>query len=250
MSAGSAQFADERADALGVPAPPFGLLSKWLSPLALADFEQRIFNKAAWASPGVAAAEAKAFGWSELDELLRAQPTPDVLVVARGALLQLAEPRSLRALRTLMSRGVGVCVRHAEQQHSALSRLASELGAHFDVPVHAQVFATPSATHGFSWHYDAEHVFILQTAGIKDYYFRENTVDLRRPASSAPDFSRIRAERSALRMARLLAGDCLYIPARWWHMAHCIEASLSVSLGVSEHASTQARGMHRANPAP
>ena len=35
-----------------------------------------------------------------------------------------------------------------------------------------QVFATPAGTHGFGWHYDLEDVFIAQTAGMKDYYFR------------------------------------------------------------------------------
>jgi ribosomal protein L16 Arg81 hydroxylase len=35
------------------------------------------------------------------------------------------------------------------------------------------------------------------------------------------------------RTARLFAGDWLYIPSRWWHMAKCIEDSLSISLGLS-----------------
>ena len=41
---------------------------------------------------------------------------------------------------------------------------------------HVQLFVTPAETHGFSWHYDAEEVFIVQTAGVKDYLLRENTV--------------------------------------------------------------------------
>ena len=210
------------------------VLPKWIAPLSLTDFQRSIFQKAAWAGPGVAADEASAFGWAELDQLMQARPAPDVLVVARGALLKDPEPRSLRTLRAFMSRGAGVCVRHAEQQHPALRALAGSLGAHFGMPVHAQVFATPAATYGFSWHYDAEHVFIVQTAGVKDYYFRENTVEPHAATGALPDFSRVSAERSVLRTARLLAGDCLYIPARWWHVAHCVQTSLSVSLGVSE----------------
>jgi hypothetical protein len=30
----------------------------------------------------------------------------------------------------------------------------------------------------------------------------------------------------------LIAGDWLYVPARWWHVAKCVEDSLSISLGV------------------
>ena len=210
------------------------MLQKWLGSLSLAEFKRNVLNKGAWARPGAAAEEAKVFGWLELDHLLRAQPRPDVLVVARGRLLAQSQPRSLGMLRALMSRGEGICVRHSEQQHPVLADLADALRCSFGTRVHAQVFATPGNTHGFSWHYDAEHVFIVQTAGVKDYYFRQNTVTLPAADRALPDFSLIRQERSALQTARLISGDCLYIPAGWWHMAHCVEDSLSVSLGLSE----------------
>ena len=42
----------------------------------------------------------------------------------------------------------------------------------------------------------------------------------------------IASERSPLQTARLLPGDCLYLPAGFWHMARSIEDSLSMSLGV------------------
>jgi len=67
---------------------------------------------------------------------------------------------------------------------------------------------------------------------VKDYYFRANTVDPASPVGSQPDFSLIRKERSPLATARLLPGDWLYIPARWWHVALPAEDSLSISLGV------------------
>ncbi len=31
---------------------------------------------------------------------------------------------------------------------------------------------------------------------------------------------------------RLCAGDWLYLPGRWWHVAKCVEDSLSISVGV------------------
>jgi len=210
------------------------VLGKWLAPRSWTTFEREVLNRSAWARPGIAADEAKAFGWTELDRLLGTEPEPDVLVVARGQLLPDRAPRALASLRRLMARGAGICARHSEQCHELLHDWADSLSRATQRRVHAQVFATPSKTHGFAWHYDAEHVFIVQTAGTKDYYFRKNTVDLRTPDGAAPDFSRVRTERSPLQTARLIAGDCLYIPARWWHMAVCIEDSLSVSLGLSE----------------
>jgi len=208
--------------------------SDWLTPLLWADFEHRRLHATAWARPSVAKTEADRFGWLELDQLLRTEPLPDVLVVARGELLRETQPRSLVALRRLMARGAGVCVRRTERQHPVLTDIASRLHRQSGRQVHAQIFATPRNTHGFSWHYDTEHVLIIQTAGVKDYYFRENTVAQRSTGHAMPDFSRVRCERSPLHTARLLAGDCLYLPARWWHMARCIDDSLSISLGLSE----------------
>jgi len=57
-----------------------------------------------------------------LDRVLR--NAPDVLVVARGALQQRSQPRSLAALKELMKRGLGICVRHAERHDPGIAALA------------------------------------------------------------------------------------------------------------------------------
>jgi len=134
-----------------------------------------------------------------------------------------------------MSDGIGVCVRRAEQHHTALAAAAAELSESLHGSVHVQVFVTPSENHGFGWHYDAEDVFIIQTAGSKDYYFRENTVT-KLDARGRFDFGAVRQEKSQLQTARLLPGDCLYLPAGFWHMARSVDNSLSMSLGVHPNA--------------
>lgn len=208
------------------------VLQEWLHPISGGDFRRRFLGINAWARPGAARAQVDLCSWKSIGRLLRSADTRDVLVVARGRLLALPAPRDLKGLRGLMHDGVGVCLRRVEDYDPPLAALARSLGSSFGAPsVRIQVFATPGGTHGFGWHYDAEEVFIVQTAGTKDYYFRKNTVEARRSSSSTPDFSGIRAETSPLQTARLIAG-CLYIPARWWHMAHCREDSLSISLGA------------------
>ena len=71
-----------------------------------------------------------------------------------------------------------------------------------------------------------------RSLGEKDYYIRDNTVARHTRLGEALDFSLIKAERSPLAAARLLAGDWLYIPRRFWHLVKCIEDSLSISVGV------------------
>lgn len=75
-------------------------------------------------------------------------------------------------------------------------------------------------------------MFILQTVGTKNYFFRENTVNARPAPAASYDFSAILRERSVLMTSTLKRGDWLYIPAGWWHVADAMEDSLSISLGV------------------
>ena len=130
-----------------------------------------------------------------------------------------------------MRMGIGLCMRHTERCHPRLALLATQFETALPGDVQVQIFVTPGETHGFGWHYDAEDVFIAQVAGVKDYYFRENTVEASTPFPPR-DFSGYHAEKSALMTATLVPGDFLYIPARWWHMALCREDALSISVGV------------------
>jgi 50S ribosomal protein L16 3-hydroxylase len=202
--------------------------------MSLGEWQESFLHKQAWARPSVANDVVESCGWESLGRLLRSKPSPDVLVVAGGKLMQDPAPRSLTELNRLMQRGIGLCLRRCERHDRVLGDFTSSIAASLGRRAHLQVFATPGGTHGFGWHYDAEDVFIVQTAGVKDYYFRENTVDRRIPDQAKPDFSRFRVEQSPLQTARLIAGDCLYIPARWWHMAQCVEDALSMSLGIWE----------------
>jgi 50S ribosomal protein L16 3-hydroxylase len=204
------------------------VLADWLGTISVDEFRAGYLCRAPIAQPATALEARAVLDWDVLDRVLRCDP--DVLVAARGQLLPVPPPRSRSELRGYLAAGVGLCVRHTERHDPGLARVASafaELGA-----AHVQLFVTPGGTHGFGWHYDDEDVFIAQTAGVKDYYFRANTVAAGDPASPAM-FSRFAEERSQLCTATLVPGDFLYVPARWWHMAMCREDALSISVGVA-----------------
>jgi 50S ribosomal protein L16 3-hydroxylase len=211
------------------------MLRDWLGDLSLDAFRATHLGCQAWARPGVALGQTPLFDWSALGRILE-HGDLDLIAVARGQFLDVPPPRSLDAARAMLATGAGFVIRRAERHDEALARFAESVTRDLPGHAHIQLFVTPGSTHGFAWHYDAEEVFITQTAGVKDYYFRANTVTTEAPRAVCHDFSRFRDETSPLQTARLLAGDVLYLPARWWHMAKCVEDSLSISLGIQPHA--------------
>ena len=134
-------------------------------------------------------------------------------------------------LRRLMAARLGLVIRRSERHDPELAQLARAFARDLPGEVHVQLYVTPAGTQTFGWHYDFEDVFIAQTLGTKDYYFRKNTVEVDTPFPPR-DFSGFHTECSVLQTATLVPGDFLYIPSRWWHMAVCREDSLSISVGV------------------
>jgi 50S ribosomal protein L16 3-hydroxylase len=212
-----------------------GPLATWIAPQELDVFMKQHLGREPMAAAGRASAHASACTWDVLDEMLRALPrADDLLVVAGGHNLELPAPRNLPELRTMLQGGVGVAMRSAEAYSPHVRALCGELAV--EVPGQQRViaFATAANTHGFGWHYDAEDVFIVQTAGDKEYLFRRNTqVDVTSATLRAqPDFTLHRKEVSPLMSCRLIAGDWLYLPRGYWHVAHAHADSLSLSIGI------------------
>lgn len=204
------------------------MLRDWIAPLTLADFRAQHFGRVAWAQPGSTKGSVATLDWTGLGRVLGVGA--DTIVCAKGQHLPFPAPRDLDELRAYMRMGIGLAMRYTERADAGLRAVADSFA---DLPgtPQVQVFATPSGTHGFGWHYDLEDVFIAQTAGVKDYYFRPNTVEADAPFPPK-DFSGYHAETSPLMTATLVAGDFLYIPSRWWHMAICKEDALSISVGL------------------
>ncbi len=213
-------------------APGAAMLGRWLAPEPVETFLRTCLGISPFARPGAAADVLRWFDWPMLDPLLAAQrPEPDVLVASRGQLVDELVPRNLSEARLVMGREQGVVIRKAERHEPRLAELARAFARDLPGKVHVQIYATPAGTQTFGWHFDSEEVFIVQAAGIKDYYMRNNTVGCGLPETQ-PDFSLVRQETSPLMVARLVPGDWLYIPARWWHLVHSVEDALSISIGV------------------
>lgn len=207
-------------------------LQQWLGATPVSDFVASTLGRAPLARPSSARGATRLLRWPVVDRLLR-RPDLDVLVVLAGREDVAPRPRSLAGLRQLMRAGLGIVVRRAERQDPDLAGLGRDVAADLRGRAHVQLFVTAASTHGFAWHYDAEEVFIVQTEGTKDYYFRRNTIDPDPLPRSRPDFARVREETTPIMTATLVPGDWLYLPRGWWHVARARTDSLSISLGVT-----------------
>jgi 50S ribosomal protein L16 3-hydroxylase len=223
-------------------------LREWLAPATVAEFTRDQLGRVPVTRSGAACGATGALTWQTLDRVLALSERPDVTVTCRGRALDLPPPRSLEEARGMMAQGLGFVVGGAERHDAELGALGRELTRELPGEAEIKIFVTPADTHGLGWHYDFEEVFIVQTAGVKDYYFRQNTVDRATPAGAQPDFNACRHETTPLATVRLAAGDWLYLPARWWHVAKCVEDSLSVSLRLRPRSAVAAEGRAVAKP--
>jgi ribosomal protein L16 Arg81 hydroxylase len=208
------------------------MLDEWLKPDDTRWFMENHFGKAPCARPGAAITAFSLWDWDIVDHLLKQESRLDLLTVTQGRLMDVPRPRSLLDVHCLMEWGVSIVIRSAEQHDRGTAALAERFSHILPGEVHVQLYITPGQTNSYGWHYDFEDVFIAQTAGVKDYYFRPNTVARAAVLGDRLDFSLVSKETSPTYCVRLIPGDWLYIPATWWHIVMCVENALSISVGI------------------
>ena len=171
--------------------------------------------------------------WDVLGRIL--EQRADVMVVRQGTRRSSDDSPNLQEARQLCEEGYTILVRHAERHDAQLKQLAESFQREFHAPVDVHIYVTPAGTHGFSWHYDAEDVFIIQTAGVKEYSLRKNTVNPWPLVETIPQDMRYERELMPLMRVELRAGDWLYIPCGYWHKGDVVaghQAAISLAVGV------------------
>ncbi len=184
----------------------------------VAKFVGEYLHRLPFALAGSARGACELGTWETVGSLL-AEAGEDALAVRGGEWYEGELPRNVAAARALGDEGYTIFVRHAERHQAALAELARAFETTFLGAVNIHVFATPPGAPGFSWHYDAEDVFIIQTAGEKEYSLRKNTVNPWPLEETLPADMRYEREQMPLMRVLLRAGDLLYIPCGWWHKA-------------------------------
>ncbi|HEV3339654.1 MAG TPA: cupin domain-containing protein, partial [Pirellulales bacterium] len=207
------------------------MIRQLLGDIPVQRFIAESFLRQPFSLPGGAAALAHLGSWEVLETIL-AQPGADVLVVKEGRRWEGAQSPSPGEARRLFSDGHTVLVRHAERCHAQLAELAAGFARDFRAAVDVHLYCTPAGQHGFGWHYDVEDVFIVQTAGSKEYSLRKNTVNPWPVLETLPPDMRYEREIMPLSRCLLSAGDWLYVPHGYWHKAEARDESISLAVGL------------------
>jgi ribosomal protein L16 Arg81 hydroxylase len=202
----------------------------------LASFIEQYLHRLPFAMAGSVPSLCELGSWDSVGAML-GPPEGDVFAVREGRWHEGPPPSDLAAVRALGDEGHTVFVRHAERHHAGLAGLATAFERTFRGPVNIHVFVTPAGAPGFSWHYDAEDVFIIQTQGAKEYSLRKNTVNPWPLEETLPPNMQYERELMPLMRVLLRAGDLLYIPCGYWHKAESKcelmgEAAISLAIGV------------------
>lgn len=207
------------------------MIERWFGSYPMDRFLAEHYLKSPFVLAGVCGELASLADWSMVGQLA-SQPERDVLVVRSGTQHAGHEPRTEQESRALVAEGHTLVFRGAERHASALAPLAEAFRHDLAGAVDVHLYCTPANQFGFGWHYDAEEVFVFQTSGAKEYLLRKNTVHPWPVLESLPADMHYEREIMPLWKCRLAAGDLLYIPSGYWHMAKAEEEAISLALGV------------------
>lgn len=212
-------------------------LQQLLDPTHKSKFVEECLLRQPISVPGAAREFSNLGSWNVLGKILAGE-NPDVMVVRQGEQRPGPAPADLHEAQALCRDGCTILVRHAETHHAGLQGLADDFARDFHAPVNVHMYLTPPGEWGFPWHYDAEEVFILQTAGGKEYSLRKNTVNPWPTEETLPADMQYEREIMPLMRVELAEGDWLYIPSGWWHKAETTSDEVSISLAVGVMART------------
>jgi ribosomal protein L16 Arg81 hydroxylase len=202
------------------------------------------YQRLPYSSPGGAAGLCELGTWETLSAILACQ-NADTLVCRSNARYEGPSPRTAGDAQRLIEEGYTLLVRHAERLNPRLAELAKSFERDLAAPVNVHMYCTPAGEHGFGWHYDAEEVFIVQTTGRKEYLLRKNTVNPWPIEETLPADMRYEREIMPLVRCELAAGDWLYIPSGYWHMAKASETAISLAIGVMPRTAVDLYGFLR-----
>jgi hypothetical protein len=127
--------------------------------------------------------------------------------------------------------GATLVLDSVEELYDPVGELAASLEHTLREHVQVNAYGSWGTTHGFDVHWDDHDVFVLQVSGRK----RWGVYGLSRPAPLYRD-AEPNTERPPAPVSEFVleAGDVLYLPRGWWHVASAMaEPSLHLTFGIN-----------------
>ena len=222
-------------------------LAELLRPLSVDEFIANAWGREVRHIKGQPGKFAHLLPWVQLNTILRQHrldfprlrlardgkslPADRYLRHVRNSRKQTTVPRLLAdKLTAELRQGATLVLDAVDELFEPLEQLATGLERLFRVHVQINAYAGWRTSRGFDLHWDDHDVFILQVTGRKDWRVYGET----RPAPLVEDIEPAAKPTSEpLWAATLEAGDLLYIPRGWWHVALPLnEPTLHLTVGI------------------
>lgn len=208
------------------------ILKALLGETSLETFLNKNFTRLPYSAPNAAKPLESYLDWNVVQKVLESKQAI-LRIVKDGAVAVDSEQMSYDEAMKYYREGNTLVLRYAEKGHSLLKSLADDFAVPFRTEVDIQLYCTPEGYNAFGWHYDIEEVFVIQTKGSKEYTLRPNTVHPRPLLTSVPKDMHYEKENGEQVLKVLMeAGDWLYIPSGWWHIARTQSESMHISVGL------------------
>lgn len=208
------------------------MIEQLLGGLAPRQFLDQYYTRVPYTQAGAAAGFTSFSGWPAVEAIL-GRGDVDGFLAREGVMWEGGKLPPFPEVRSLFGQGHTLVIRNAERHDAELKRLADGFLKDFAAEVNVHVYCTPPQRSGFSWHYDPEDVFIVQTHGAKEYQLRKNTVNPWPLLAQMPKNLMYERESMPTWSCVLRPGDWLYIPTGWWHSARGVEGdSITLAIGL------------------
>lgn len=197
-----------------------------------ATFLPKHFTRLPFSRPHGGAAYKEYLNWDMVEKVISSKKSV-LRIVQDGKVIKDYVDLDFKQSKEHFKQGHTLLLRFAEKSSPELAALAKDFSDSFHTDVDIQLYCTPEGHNAFGWHYDVEEVFIIQTQGSKTYSIRPNTIHPNPLVQSIPKDLGYENEKTPIEInVTLEAGDFLYIPSGWWHIARTQKESMHISIGL------------------
>ncbi len=224
-------------------------LADVVAPISVETFMEENYQKKPRLMPGPEERFSGLFNWRDVNDLLKfgalegaairvvkggrdlLQKTYTRMETRGGTVTRAPAPRIRPGrLQTLLREGATLVLNTVSERSLRLNELCREMERTLHTFLQMNLYAGWRTDNGFAKHWDDHDVFIVQTQGRKRWEVYPDT----RPKPIKIDDTLQRVPKDPIWKGILTAGDCLYIPRGFWHIAYPMnEPSMHLTTGTT-----------------